>query len=142
MSKHKYINPMTNIGNLTVIYTMNKRELELFNQVILSPNERFRYSAFILVLMNECNYDMLKVLRVLNASTRQPRLIHFNISHNVIRFIKTSIVLAEHEKGLTISEMSKLNRFIELDIKKDFIYRVRKKHSDIWYRLSKQKKRL
>lgn len=120
-------------NNYTVKYSLNDQETRMLIRILSMPNKGFNYGALLILLLKEVKGDVLSVLRIASGISREGSLIKGKGFYSeTTRAVKTAIVLSERQNGKEPLEMEKLNRFNDLNIDRNFIYRVRGRYAKLW----------
>jgi len=109
-------------------YTLNNEEYDKFIELLGRDNLDDNYRAFIIVLLTSLNGNLNELTKILNVGSEiLPPLLY----STVLRLIKEAIIIIgiENNKGLTVSQLSRLNRFKLADIDRNTINRTIKKYS-------------
>jgi hypothetical protein len=101
-------------------------EKEVFVNILLESKSP--YAAFLIVFLKEVNFDIEKVLRILNvASKHEKRIINVTIINFVVTTIKEAIVIANYKNYASdfpdkhIQSMAKTYRFVYANVDRQTI---------------------
>ena len=113
-------------------YSLSEEETKIFISILLREDNS-PHTSFILVLLKELDYDMAKFLRVINVGYKTKGLIQRSMLNKVISVIKEAVIIKDIEfRGkldqITISELSRSQRYKDMGISRSLIYKTIYKH--------------
>ena len=122
------------VQDYSIYYVLRPYEKEVFVNILLESKSP--YAAFLIVFLKEVNFDIEKVLRILNvASKHEKRIINVTIINFVVTTIKESIVIANYKNYASdfpdkhIQSMAKTDRFVYANVDRQTIIRTFSKYN-------------
>ena len=114
-------------------YVLTEAEMQLFLDILVK-DEHNDYIAFILSLLKELDYNIYKLLRIMAVASKTRGIFPKALVNRILMTIREVIIISDISErevldDITISDLTRTNRYQELSISRSLVYKTMGKHN-------------